>query len=181
MEKNVARLVESDDGFPHCSTMQVIDVIHDLCRRSAEGHSDGKSLKFESAGDHIMFFCEYRKDTVTVGWRFADKKGADVECGDPGGDIVVRAPGFNFTPSGRMKSIEFWGPGKDREIIPYRNCRVKAAQAKSIAAPPATMEDFLQKLGRSNKDPEDFATANLLCLTFDSSPLWVPWRERYFK
>jgi hypothetical protein len=181
-EKNFARIVESDQGFPGCPTLNVIDTYRDLCQASQQREAEGHPIAVERASPKVVFTCLFAKKNINVAWRLENSSsGTTLDCGDPGGHIMELGPGFNFNLDGRIKSFEFWSQDNDRESIPYRNCRIKAGRAKSITPPPPTLRDFLQKLGRIDKDPGDFLDANLMCLVFDSSPQWKPWREKYEK
>ncbi|MGZ3723932.1 MAG: hypothetical protein ACXVA9_13405 [Bdellovibrionales bacterium] len=180
-ERNLSRVVESDEGFPGCSTFDVVDIFHQLCESSFQKSKKGPSLIMEKTSSQLVFSCRYNKDTITVAWRLEDGRPVEMGCNDPGGVVVGHGPGFNFTPQGRIKSIEFFNEDNEREQVPYRNCRVKAERIKSITKPPERLVEFLQLLGKAPGDPPDFYHANMMCFTFDSSPLWKPWREKYFQ
>jgi hypothetical protein len=179
LDRNMARIVESGHGFPNCSTLKAVDIFHELCEDSLHRSEEGKPLAVERASSKMVFSCFYDKENFKLAWRLESSSGATMECGDPGGHVAEFGPGFNFNSQGLIRSFEFWDQNNDREVIPYRNCRVKALRAKSLTTSPPTLDDFLQKIGSVDKDPADIMDANLMCYTFDSSPLWKPWREKY--
>lgn len=179
LERNLARLIESDDGFPGCATLQVVDVIHELCEKSYEDFKDGKPGPVERSARQVAFRCQFSKGAIHIGWRLEDNPNSELECREPGGEIIPHAPTFNFNYGGRMRSIEFTGTDHNHQTLPYRNCRQKAARLQKLN--PSEINDlatFLEKVGQDTGDPRDHLSANLLCLTYDSSPLWKPWREK---
>jgi hypothetical protein len=178
-DRNVARLIDSDGGFPGCETLQAVDVFQDLCEASRQHEREGNPLAVERASKQVVFSCLYKKQSMTIHWRLEDNSEGTMDCGDPGGHLVTLGPGATFDQQGRIKTLDYWGENNDRESVPYRNCRVKALRAKTMTSPPADFIGFLQKIGRTDRDPSDFMSANLMCYTFDSSPLWKPWREKY--
>jgi hypothetical protein len=179
-EKNVARIIESDEGFPPCPTLKVVDILRDLCLKSQDRFKAAQPALTEGASKSVVFSCEYHQDGITVGWRLENTSG-NLECGDPGGSLIEHSPTFDFNSDGRMKSIGFWGQDNSRQSVPYRNCRTKAATVKTIRQPPRELNGFLERIGHTAKDPADYMTANLFCLTYDSSALWKPWRQKYLK
>jgi hypothetical protein len=181
LEKNVARLIESDEGFPPCETLQVVDIFHELCETSMGKLKDTQSTRVERASKQVVFHCEFRKNEINIGWRLESSNDAKLECGEPGGDVIAFTPSFNFTHTGRMKSIAFIGQGSQVQAIPYRNCRAKASRLATLRPSPRDLDDFLSSVGKTEGDPPDYLRANLLCLTFDSSKLWKPWRQRYLQ
>lgn len=182
LEKNLARLIESDEGFPDCSTLEVVDVIHNLCDHSRRNFHEGNPMPVEQASKQVVFSCFVQKDLIQVGWHLEENPDSQLACREPGGEVIRLAPEFIFNNKGRMSSIEFSNGEKTRESVPYRNCRVKASVAKAMdISSTQELGAFLQALGQTPGDPFDYASANLICLTFDSSPLWNPWREKYFK
>ncbi len=180
-DRNLSRVVESDEGFPGCSTFDVVEIYHQLCEDSFKKSKDGQSLLAEKIGPTLVFSCLYHKDTITVAWRLEEGRKAEVECKDPGGVVVGHGPGFNFNVEGKLKSIEFFNEDNERELVPYRNCRIKAARVKTLNSSPPRLVEFLQWIGKTPGDPPDFYHANMMCFTFDSSPIWKPWREIYFQ
>ena len=179
LEKNLARLIESDEGFPNCSTLEVVDVIHKLCERSHKNFHDGNPSSIERASKQVVFSCYVTKGSIKIGWHLEDNPDSELECREPGGDVIPLGPEFTFNEKGRMRSIEFSTALKTRQTVPYRNCRAKATKVQTLDSAPADIWAFLREIGRTPGDPEDFISANLICLTFDSSPLWKPWREKY--
>lgn len=180
-QKNVARLIEADGGFPPCGTLTVVDAIQDACDSSVQKMQGDKSVAIERAAKQVTFSCEATKTGYNVSWHLQDNPKADLECGDPGGNLISRGPGFEFTKDGRIRSFTFHSADGVFQRVPYRNCRTKANLAKSITPPPSDVDDFLFKLGRVDNDPDDYATANEMCFIYDSSPLWASLRKRYAK
>jgi hypothetical protein len=180
-ERNLARVVESDEGFPGCNSFDIVDIFHQLCEKSFQESNGGQTLPMERASAQVVFSCIYKKDNINISWRLEEGHPVEMSCADPGGVVIGHGPGFNFNSAGKIKSIEFYNEDNERESVPYRNCRVKAARIKKMSAPPATLPEFLQALGKTAGDPPDFYHANMMCFTFDSSPLWAPWREKYFQ
>jgi hypothetical protein len=182
-DRNLSRIVESDEGFPGCSTMDIIDIFHELCKDSYQKSGEGqRAPPVERASSDLVFSCHYTKGNIEVAWRLEEGHKSEMNCHDPGGDVVSHGPGFNFTVGGKIKSIEFYNTDNERERIPYRNCRLKAGKIKAISErAPAALSDFLFALGKDAKDPQDYYHGNMMCFTFDSSPLWKPWREKYFR
>lgn len=176
--RNIIRLIDSDGGFPGCTTLNVAGILRDLCETSQSKFKNDHSVVTERASVQVMFTCEFKKTAISTSWRLEDNKNAELSCLDPGGDIVSLAPGFTFALSGLMRSMEFTAKDETRQSIPVRNCRTKAQAAKNMKPPP-TLDEFFAQLGRMPGDPPDFLTANFMCFVFDLSPLWRPWRERY--
>jgi hypothetical protein len=180
-DRNFSRILESDEGFPGCTTLDVIDIFHDLCETSYKKIGQGSALAVERAGKDMVFSCLYSKDNIVVGWRLEDGRKPEMDCKEPGGMVAPHGPAFNFTTQGKIKSMEFFNQDNEREKVPYRNCRVKAERIKTITNSPPTVSEFLMQLGKAPGDPPDYYHANMMCFTFDSSPLWKPWREKYFQ
>jgi hypothetical protein len=180
-DRNLTRVVESDEGFPGCSTLDVIDIYHQLCEASFQNITKGPMLPVERAGKDLVFSCLYTKDNIAVSWRLEEGRKPEMDCKEPGGQVVGHGPGFNFNSQGKLKSIDFFNQDNERERVPYRNCRVKAGRIKAITSAPPTVGEFLMQLGSAPGDPPDYYHANMMCYTFDSSPLWKPWRQKYFQ
>lgn len=178
-ERAMARLIDSDGGFPECSTLELVTQLEDLCEASRIKDAPGNSVTFERSSPEITFGCEVHGGNIRVGWRLNAAKDGELKCKDPGGAIVPKAPGFNFTMTGLMRSMEFLAEDGSRQILPARNCRLKVAAAKKITQPPHELDQFFVQLGRSAGDPADYINGNFMCFVFDLSPLWTPWRERY--
>jgi hypothetical protein len=177
-EKSMARLIDSDGGFPGCSTLSLVNTLEDMCEESRRQMTEKKTIVVEQAGDGVVFRCEYTSTSIRVGWRLKESKDTDVKCRSPGGSIAPLSPGFTFAHDGRMRSLEFNGPNGKRQIMPMRNCRIKIVRAKKLTPPP-TRAEFLVRLGQAPRDPPDHLNANFMCFVFDLSPRWLEWRDRY--
>jgi hypothetical protein len=177
-EKTMARLIDSDGGFPGCSTLDMVGTIEDLCETSRDKMRHGRSVIVERASPQVIFSCEYTKQSMRVIWRLGKSPAGDLKCSDPGGAMIPHAPGFVFAHDGRMRAFEFVDANGIRQTLPARNCRSKAVLAKNIE-PPATLDDFFVQLGPMAGDPKDYIDANFICFVFDLSPLWPAWRARY--
>jgi hypothetical protein len=177
-EKSMSRLIDSDGGFPGCSTLDLVSTLEDLCETSHLQLTPRESVSVERTSAQLTFYCEYTKQSIRVGWRLQDNKDATLKCRDPGGAMAPHAPGFTFALNGRMRSMEFNAEDGSRQSLPAINCRRKVAAIKDMT-PPHELDQLFQVMGHSNSDPPDYLTGNFMCFVFDLSPLWSPWRDRF--
>src|SRR5579872_3133978 len=112
-EKSVARVIDSDGGFPNCNTLTAVDVFHDICETSRQHEAAGKPMAVERASKQVVFSCLFKSGNMTIHWRLEDNAESTMDCGDPGGHLVTIGPGFTFNSQGRIKTLEFWGENND--------------------------------------------------------------------
>lgn len=177
-EKAMARLIDSDGGFPDCPTLDVVSMLEDLCEASRMKGDKNTTVSMERSSKEVTFSCEYTAQSIHVGWRLQAVEDGDLKCLDPGGAILPKSPGFTFALDGRMRSMQFNSEKGERQKIPAKNCRIKVLSLATVT-PPQELDDLFVKMGRLNDDPSDYINGNFMCFVFDLSPKWTPWRERY--
>lgn len=177
-ERAMARLIDSDGGFPDCATLDLVNMLEDMCEASRLKSDKNTTVSVERSSNEVTFACEYTAHSIRVSWRLQKVDDGDLKCQDPGGAIAPKSPGFTFALDGRMRSMEFNNDQGERQRIPTKNCRAKVLSLATVTPPPE-LDDLFVKMGRLKDDPMDYINANFMCFVFDLSPKWTPWRERY--
>jgi len=158
-----------------------VDYITELCEQSRREYSEKKTMTFERASDEVVFSCEVQKSSVQVAWRPESSEQNDLGCKINVEQHVDYAPKFSINLNGKLQSIEFNNSEGQRQRTSVLNCRLKLKNLLLARKRPSTEDDFLMELGQSKSDPNDYLTANRICLIYDVAPAWGVWRKKFYE